>query len=137
MEEVLGREEAEDLMGLVQGTVVLWPYDWYVSLVFKSMVVVKCEGGLLTCGAMIGLRGRNGVGIGCTISISWRRWRSTTEEGESQCQRVGRVLQGSCSYNLGLGSSSGLRACGMQAGFDRGRAAFERGVGGAFFPRWI
>ncbi|KAK1078849.1 Phospholipase D1 [Friedmanniomyces endolithicus] len=28
MEEVLGREEAEDLMGLVQGTVVLWPYDW-------------------------------------------------------------------------------------------------------------
>ncbi len=85
MEEVLGREEAEDLMGLVQGTVVLWPYDWYVSLVFESMLVVKCEGGLLTCGVMIGLRGRNGVGIGCTISISWRRWRFTTEGPESRC----------------------------------------------------
>ncbi|KAK5734900.1 Phospholipase D1 [Elasticomyces elasticus] len=28
VEEVLGKEEAEDLMGLVQGHLVLWPYDW-------------------------------------------------------------------------------------------------------------
>lgn len=27
-EELLGREEAEDLLKLVQGSLVLWPYDW-------------------------------------------------------------------------------------------------------------
>ncbi|KAK3071669.1 Phospholipase D1, partial [Teratosphaeriaceae sp. CCFEE 6253] len=30
VEEVLGRDEAEDLMKLVQGHLVLWPYDWCV-----------------------------------------------------------------------------------------------------------
>jgi phospholipase D1/2 len=27
-EEILGRDEAEDLLKLVQGSLVLWPYDW-------------------------------------------------------------------------------------------------------------
>ena len=31
-EEVLGREEAEELLKLVQGHLVLWPYDWYVQI---------------------------------------------------------------------------------------------------------
>jgi len=41
------------------------------------------------------------VGIGCTISISWRRWRSTTEGGESRYQRVVRVLRGRVVTILG------------------------------------
>lgn len=32
VEEVLGKEEAEALLQLVQGTLVSWPYDWYVSV---------------------------------------------------------------------------------------------------------
>ena len=33
-EELLGRDEAEDLLKRVQGNLVLWPYDWYVTLVW-------------------------------------------------------------------------------------------------------
>ena len=28
VEEVMGREEAEELLGMVQGVLVEWPYDW-------------------------------------------------------------------------------------------------------------
>ena len=31
-EEVLGRDEAEELLKLVQGHLVLWPYEWYVYI---------------------------------------------------------------------------------------------------------
>jgi phospholipase D1/2 len=35
-EEVLGREEAEELLKMVQGRLVLWPYEWYVQSVLLS-----------------------------------------------------------------------------------------------------
>jgi phospholipase D1/2 len=31
-EEIMGREEAEEMLKLVQGRLVLWPYDWYVHI---------------------------------------------------------------------------------------------------------
>jgi len=30
MDEIMGKEEAEELLKMVQGHLVLWPYDWYV-----------------------------------------------------------------------------------------------------------
>ena len=75
VEEVLGRDEAEELMKLVQGHLVLWPYDWYVD---ESVTGLKRS---LTL--RVGLKKRREAGTGCTTLISWRRWRSTIERYQS------------------------------------------------------
>jgi phospholipase D1/2 len=35
-DDILSTEEAEELLGMVRGHLVLWPYDWYVSLFCSS-----------------------------------------------------------------------------------------------------
>lgn len=71
-EEVLSKEEAEELLKMVQGHLVLWPYDWYVS---ESNLSMQWKAPL-TCET--GSRGKKGEAIGCTVSTSWPRWKFTT-----------------------------------------------------------
>jgi phospholipase D1/2 len=70
-EEVLGREEAEELLKLVQGHLVLWPYEWYVHF----CLWIEVEHTNVT----LGLRRKSEVGTGCIISTSWRRWKYTID----------------------------------------------------------
>ena len=93
VEEVLGREEAEELMKLVQGHLVLWPYDWYVLLSVSDLWT------MLTMRA--GLRRKREAATGCTTLISWRRWRSTTKALPVASRWV-------CTYGLDDGC---LRSC--------------------------
>ena len=44
-EEVLGREEAEALLKMVQGHLVLWPYEWYVPDFLQAFMLLRDLGG--------------------------------------------------------------------------------------------
>jgi phospholipase D1/2 len=72
VEEVLSRDEAEEVLKLVQGSLVVWPYDWYV---LPTVRMIECV--VLTIST--GWRRRREEGTGCTTLISLRRLRSTTE----------------------------------------------------------
>jgi hypothetical protein len=72
-EEVLGREEAEELLKMVQGHLVLWPYEWYV-LIHRNV-----SSRVLTSFCAVGWKKKREVVIGCTTLTSWHRWRYTTE----------------------------------------------------------
>lgn len=77
MEEVLTREEAEELLKLVQGHLVQWPYDWYVLRpTILSRYFFRFPHADIS---FAGSRKKNVVGIGCIISISWLLWRSMTD----------------------------------------------------------
>ena len=70
-EEVMGREEAEELLKLVQGRLVLWPYDWYVH--------IYCLKVILSTNNLPGWRKKSEVGTGCTILTSLHRWKFTID----------------------------------------------------------
>jgi phospholipase D1/2 len=63
-EEVLGREEAEELLKLVQGHLVLWSYDWYVQIYIHLEIYAN---------SLSGLRKRSEEGTGCIILTNWHR----------------------------------------------------------------
>lgn len=68
-EDILGRDEAEELLKLVQGHLVLWPYDWYVQFITADLRShTDCS---------TGLRKRSEVATGSTLLTPLRRWRFT------------------------------------------------------------
>jgi phospholipase D1/2 len=67
-EEVLGREEAEELLKLVQGHLVLWPYEWYVHFCLSFDMEPTNH--------ILGLRRKSEVETGCIILTNWHRWKS-------------------------------------------------------------
>lgn len=71
-DDLLSKDEAEELLKQIQGHLVVWPYDWYVLSI----------GSLCACilTVIIGLRKRSEAAIGCTTLISLHRWKSTTED---------------------------------------------------------
>lgn len=91
-EEVLPKEEAEELLKMLQGHLVLWPYDWYVCDVLEmrnGMIDI------LTFCDSLGWKRKNVAATGSTTSTSSRHWRFMTETVISLLKRwnLGVVLE--------------------------------------------
>lgn len=107
---------------MVQGHVVLWPYDWYV---FPHC----CVDLLLTVVCAAGSTRRRREGIGCTTSISWRRWRYTISG--CACQGVCFVLRhyGCEDGNLHMEGHGHWAGSGKHGTAEHGTAEHGHGVG--------
>ena len=71
-DDIIGRGDAEELMELTQGHLVLWPYDWWVS----SFSLISRFGANVLC-VVVGFLERNREGTGCIVSMGWRHWKSS------------------------------------------------------------
>jgi len=73
-DDMISPADAEELCKMIQGSLVIWPYDWYVYLgVYEGGRIVfvndcRCIGWLKKSKAV----------IGCTVSISLRLWKYST-----------------------------------------------------------
>jgi phospholipase D1/2 len=77
VEEVMSKEDAEELLNMIQGHLVVFPYDWYVvprlMLKFATRILIF---------DFPGSRKKRKAVIGYTLLISLRRWRFTTKSTE-------------------------------------------------------
>ena len=69
-DDMIDPRDAEELLNMVQGSLVVWPYEWYVdpSLHFDFTSLTVTLSGLLR---------RSRVEIGFIVSISWPHWKSS------------------------------------------------------------
>lgn len=74
-DDMISRADAEELMNMTQGPLVVWPYDWYVhrSNLRSSKYIgdPKC----MPDNCILGWRKKSKEETGCIVSINWRLWR--------------------------------------------------------------
>ena len=81
-DDVISRADAEGLMNMIQGHLVVWPYDWYVFFLFKfrcySQAGLNADMDMqanVNIFAGTGLPKRKQAAIGSTALTDWRLWR--------------------------------------------------------------
>lgn len=88
-DDIISLADAEELCKMIQGSLVVWPYEWCVSAHFHEGVGIVFANGP----GRIGWRRRSKAVIGCTVSINSRPWRY------SKCRQV-RTRQAELTANI-------------------------------------
>ena len=70
-DDMISPADAEELCKMIQGSLVVWPYDWCVCSGLLEVTWDKVAKGSW----LLGWPKRSKAVIGCTVSINLRRWR--------------------------------------------------------------
>lgn len=72
-DDIIEMGEAEELLNMVQGHLILWPYEWYVIYIVSRMLRI-CFGSPADS-KQLGWRERSREVTGCTLLTRSRHWR--------------------------------------------------------------